>query len=76
MATYRLYCLDGASRFLKAEWLEANDDVMAMVLARDMARQSVRCELWAGNHLVARFDGESELSSHANAETGGDRADR
>ena len=76
MASYRLYCLDGASRFLKAEWLEAVDDVMAVVVARDMSRQSVMCELWAGNRLVARFDGEFEMSFVANAENDGDKAVR
>lgn len=57
MTSYRLYCLDGAGRISLAEWIEAEDDVRAVRLAREMKLGAIRCEVWEGPRLVARLDG-------------------
>ncbi len=57
MASYRLYCLDGASRIGLAEWIEANSDEHALVLARDLKPDALKWETWEGKRLVARLSG-------------------
>jgi hypothetical protein len=66
VATYRLYCLDGLSKVVSAEWIEAEDDGRAVELAKDMA-DAMKCELWQGDRLVARLDRKGR-----NASTGTD----
>jgi hypothetical protein len=52
MASYRLYCLDGAGHIGLAEWLEAEDDAEALALARVLKRNALKCEVWLDNRLV------------------------
>lgn len=53
MASYRLYCLDGAGRIDLAEWIEADSDAHAVAQARELKDGALRCEVWAGRRLVA-----------------------
>ena len=55
MADYRLYCLDGAGKFIKAHDIEATDDEEALELARQM-KLPVKCELWQHGRMVAVLD--------------------
>ena len=55
MAGYRLYCLDGASKVASAEWIEADDDSIAINAARERL-EGYECEVWQGRRLVARLD--------------------
>ena len=55
MAGYRLYCLDGASKVASAEWIEADDDSIAVNAARERLA-GYECEVWQGRRLVARLD--------------------
>ena len=62
MATYRLYCLDGLSKVVSAEWIEAEDDGRAVELAKDMT-DAMKCELWQGDRLIARLDRKERNAS-------------
>ncbi len=55
MASYRLYCLDGAGKIATAEWLQADDEADAVRQARDR-KLTIPCEVWDRNRLVARID--------------------
>lgn len=55
VAGYRLYCLDGASKVASAEWVEADDDAIAITIARER-HDGYECEVWQGRRLVARLD--------------------
>ena len=55
MKRYRLYCLDGAKRFLRAELIEADDDLVAIELAGVVGGDSRHCEVWDHDRLVARI---------------------
>lgn len=55
VAGYRLYCLDGASRVASAEWIDADDDSIAVNLAR-LRFDGYECEVWQGRRLVAKLD--------------------
>ena len=55
MASYRLYCLDGAGRIGFAEWIEASDDAEALRQARALKSGALRCEVWESNRLVGHF---------------------
>jgi hypothetical protein len=57
MASYRLYCLDGAGRISLADWIEADSDDHAIAQARVIKRGAQKCEVWQLNRLVARIDG-------------------
>ena len=57
MPAYRHYRLDGANRFTRAEWIEANDDEDAVRQVRDR-NLSVPSELWMADRLVARIEPE------------------
>lgn len=52
MGTYRLYSLDGVRKVASAEWIEADDDEDAVVVAKDRM-DGHDCELWQGERLVA-----------------------
>ncbi|HEY4071263.1 MAG TPA: hypothetical protein VGM04_06885 [Sphingomicrobium sp.] len=54
MADYRLYGLDGVNKFSSGEWFEAEDDVTAIEVAKNMM-DGHDCELWKGKRLVARI---------------------
>jgi hypothetical protein len=58
MATYRLYCLDGAGHISLAEWIEADSDADAVASARRMKADAHRCEIWLGRQLIAQLDAE------------------
>ena len=52
MASYRVYCLDGAGDIGLAEWLEAKDDAQALAFARELNDGALKCEVWDGKRLV------------------------
>lgn len=53
MATYRLYCLDGAKRIQHAaDVITAQSDEDAVDIARGLDMPTA-CELWQGRRLVA-----------------------
>jgi hypothetical protein len=54
MKLYRLYCLDGAGKIERAEWIEAenDDEAEAIVFAKKLC---VPCEIWERGRLVARI---------------------
>jgi len=54
MPDYRLYCLDGANKISRAEWIDAKSDEDAIMIARSHEKP-VTCELWLGKRLVARI---------------------
>ena len=58
METYRLYCLDGVGKVASAEWIEADDDDAAIATAEAIGKGR-SCELWQGERLVARIQGET-----------------
>jgi hypothetical protein len=53
MPAYRVYCLDGAGKVWGAEWVDADDDAVALQTARRF-KDGVRCEVWQGQRLVGR----------------------
>lgn len=53
MPMYRLYCLH-KGRITKGDWLEAEDDSLAIAAAREQ-NPDVDCELWLGERLIARI---------------------
>jgi hypothetical protein len=59
MASYRLYCLDGAGHIGLAEWLEAEDDAQALALARELKDGALKGEVWLGNRLVGTLSQNS-----------------
>ena len=54
VASYRLYGLDGVRKVDSAEWIEADDDRAAILVARERFGDG-RCEVWQGPRLVARL---------------------
>lgn len=52
MAHYRLYCLDGAGTITRAQFVEAENDEDAIMIARSF-KEPVKCELWLRDRLVA-----------------------
>jgi hypothetical protein len=55
LASYRLYCLDGAGKIMTAEWLEADSDAAALDQARQR-EQPLACEVWDRERLVGRIE--------------------
>lgn len=55
MPSYRVYCLDGAKKVTRAEWIEADDDDSALLAARQFD-DAVQCEVWQGRRLIGRVD--------------------
>jgi hypothetical protein len=55
MSAYRVYCLDGASRFITAEWIEADDDGHALAVAAQLTHGLTR-EVWDRDRLVGRIE--------------------
>ena len=55
MASYRVYCLDGAGHIGLAEWFEAEDDSAALALTRQMKHGALKWELWLDNRLIGTF---------------------
>ena len=54
MPAYRLYRLDGAGKFMGADWIEADGDTSAVKEARQMV-DGRPFELWERDRLVERF---------------------
>ena len=55
MAEYRVYRLDGSGQISRAEWIEADDDDLAVGKARELKDSCVTCEVWQRDRLVASF---------------------
>jgi hypothetical protein len=53
VSAYRLYHIDGSGHFSTAEWIEADDDALAIKAAKGRARSGT-CEVWHGSRLVGR----------------------
>ena len=53
MGHYRLYCLDGAGRIGRGDWIEAENDEGAIALVK-AKKLNVSCEIWDRNRLVAK----------------------
>ena len=58
MVAYRVYLLDGANRFTRAEVVEAACDDEAARQARNLLRDFVKCEIWNGEKLVASMSAD------------------
>ena len=63
MIHYRVYCFDGASRIVEADWLEAHDDVRALHAARE-AFDCFRVEVWDRDRLAGRHERGEMLPPH------------
>lgn len=57
MLDYRLYCLGGDGRFIKAHDFVAEDDDEAIAKAKSLKLQS-KCELWEHDRLVAEISAD------------------
>ena len=57
LKTYRVYCFDAANRTVTSELIEAAGDEEAIAIAKAQGF-GTKCEIWQGNRLVARLDGE------------------
>lgn len=55
MVAYRLYCLDAADRFTRADWIEAEDDRHAVTALATIRQGAVKCQLWQNTRLVVSF---------------------
>jgi hypothetical protein len=53
---YRIYCLTSAGRIGLAEEIDARTDAEAIDIAHDLKRDTLKCEVWKGNKLVATLD--------------------
>jgi len=65
MATYILYCLDGAGKITRSDPLEAENDEQALAKAEALGL-STECELWLRDRLVGRVP---PVSRHAGQAT-------
>lgn len=62
--SYRVYCFDGASRILSADWIQATNDAAALADAkRNM--NCPRIEVWQRDRLVARYERPTPNGSNA-----------
>lgn len=59
MTQYRVYCFDGASRIIRADWIAAPDDEQALSSAHEFDG-CFRKEIWDRERLVGRIDFRSE----------------
>lgn len=57
MIAYRVYCLDGVNRFVRAEPIEAASDDNALRMARVVMGDCFKCEVWERDRLVGRLNG-------------------
>jgi hypothetical protein len=57
VADYRLYGLGGDNKVASGEWFDADDDEVAIEVAKAMV-DGHDCELWRGSRLVARIPHE------------------
>ncbi len=63
---YQLYSLDGLGRMLAAVEIKASNDSQAISMAREMKRNTIKCEVWRRRRLVAVLDTHDSctLSTH------------
>ena len=54
MKHYRVYCFDGGSRIINADWIEAENDAEALQAAKN-AYDCFRIEVWDRDWLVGRY---------------------
>lgn len=59
--TYRVYCFDGSTMALTGDIIEAASDAHAIARAESRGFGS-KCEIWHGDRLVARLEGERRLA--------------
>ena len=55
MKHYRVYCFDGGSRIINAEWIEAGSDDIALQSAR-ATFDCFKIEVWDRDRLVGRHE--------------------
>jgi Leu/Phe-tRNA-protein transferase len=53
-----MYQIDGSGRFSTGEWIQADDDDLALA-ATFRASRPRACEVWQGKRLVGRISGGS-----------------
>jgi hypothetical protein len=58
MPEYRLFCLNGAGRIIKAEAIKASGDDEAIAFAKAL-KNPTPCELWKRRRLIAKIPGAS-----------------
>ena len=56
MKNYQLYSLDGFGRMLSAMEIDASNDAEAISMAREMKRNTIKCEVWRRRRLIAVLD--------------------
>ena len=54
MKEYRVFCLDGVNRFVRAETIEADNDEIAIEKARSVAGDCIHFEVWQHDRIVKR----------------------
>ena len=57
MKTYRVYCFDGGSRIMNADWIEAVNDAEALHLATKRF-DCFRLEVWDRERFAGRYQRE------------------
>ena len=67
MIHYRVYCFDGASRIVGADWVEAPDDLQALIAARN-AFDCFRVEVWERDRLAGRHERGEHLRTNVSAD--------
>jgi len=55
MAAYRVYCLDGANRFVRVEPVDADNDEVAVEIAKLVVDDCFHFEVWDRDRLVKRI---------------------
>ena len=56
-STYRVVCYDAGNRLVTADLIEAASDEEAIAKS-EAAGFGTKCEIWHGDRLVARLEGE------------------
>ena len=56
MQTYRVYCLDGANRFTRVEYIDAPGDEEAIRRALLELGDALKCEIWERDRLVQKIE--------------------
>lgn len=73
MADYRLYCIDSNGQIGLADWIEADSDEMAVLIALSAHPDASKCEIWHKSRLVGtlspkgRFDPGRAWSSESHS---------
>ncbi len=61
LKSYRVYCYDGVSKIVSADWLQAASDEDAIEKARAAGFGS-KCEVWDERRMVAKLDDERRMA--------------